>query len=53
MKIKSLTLENFKNQKKLHITFGDKATNIYGANGAGNVIVALDVRNKKALERPG
>ncbi len=52
MKIKSLTLENFKNQKKLHITFGDKATNIYGANGAGKTTV-LDVRNKKALERPG
>ena len=39
MKIKSLTLENFKNQKKLHITFGDKATNIYGANGAGKTTV--------------
>lgn len=39
MKIKSLTLENFKNQKKLHITFGDKDTNIYGANGAGKTTV--------------
>lgn len=39
MKIKSLTLENFKNQKKLHIAFGDKATNIYGANGAGKTTV--------------
>ena len=39
MKIKSLTLENFKNQKKLHIAFGDKATNIYGANGVGKTTV--------------
>lgn len=39
MKIKSLTLENFKNQKKLYIAFGDKATNIYGANGAGKTTV--------------
>lgn len=39
MKIKKLWLENFKNQQKLQITFGDHATNIYGANGVGKTTV--------------
>ncbi len=39
MLIKNLWLENFKNQQKFHIAFGEKATNIYGANGTGKTTV--------------
>lgn len=39
MLIKTLTLENFKNQQKLAMTFGEHVTNIFGANGAGKTTV--------------
>lgn len=39
MIIKTLTLENFKNQQKLSIAFGKGVTNIFGANGAGKTTV--------------
>ena len=39
MIIKKLTMENFKNQKKLCIAFGKGVTNIFGANGAGKTTV--------------
>lgn len=39
MIIKTLTLENFKNQQKLAITFGEHITNIFGANGTGKTTV--------------
>ncbi|WP_445453135.1 AAA family ATPase [Flavobacterium sp. 25HG05S-40] len=37
--IKSLTLENFKGQKRLHIDF-ENQTDIYGANGTGKTTIA-------------
>lgn len=39
MIIKTLTLENFKNQQKLTINFGEHVTNIFGANGVGKTTV--------------
>lgn len=39
MRIKSLELKNFHNQKDLLIEFADSVTNIYGANGVGKTTV--------------
>lgn len=39
MKITCLEMENFKNQQKLSVVFGDNYTNIYGANGAGKTTI--------------
>lgn len=39
MKITCLELENFKNQQKLSVVFGENYTNIYGANGAGKTTI--------------
>ena len=39
MKITCLEMENFKNQQKLSVVFGENYTNIYGANGAGKTTI--------------
>ena len=39
MKITCLEMENFKNQQKLSVVFGENCTNIYGANGAGKTTI--------------
>lgn len=39
MLIRSLEVENFHNHKKLHIDFGTKTTNVYGANGVGKTSI--------------
>lgn len=39
MKITCLEMENFKNQQKLSVVFGENYTNIYGCNGAGKTTI--------------
>ena len=63
MKLKSITLRNFKGIENLTLTFGDKTTILFGINGAGkstilraidliyaNIIAKLTGSNKKLAE---